>query len=135
MQPIGISSFPYLIHTNRELGMMLRGEKPLANFCDVRDRFPEVVTRYLRLFDRHVASGRFIRHDHLSTASESSQQVLHRILFALPGEEWRIQAMVELHEKQNWTQALERREGELLGYTDWQNDFYMANYGVRFPTS
>ena len=113
--------------------MMLRGEKPLAHFCDAKDLFPEVVVRYLRLFDRHVATGRFSRFDYVNPLQKVGPYVLHRILFALPGEEWRFQAMVELHEKKNWTQALERQEGELLGYKDWQNDFNVANYGARFP--
>jgi hypothetical protein len=33
----------YEIHTNHELGMMLRGEKPLAVFSDVEDVFLPVL--------------------------------------------------------------------------------------------
>ena len=69
-----LRSLPYLVHTNRELGLMLAGEKPMASFVDGRGCFPEVVERYLRLFDRHVA---------------------------------------------------ERRQGELLGYADWMNDYWL----------
>ena len=53
----------YRIHTNRELGMMLRREKPLAIFSDVEDAFPTVLFRYLRLFDRHVKSGQLVKRE------------------------------------------------------------------------
>ena len=64
-----LRSLPYLVHTNRELGLMLRGKKPLASFVDGKDCFPEVVTRYLKLFDRYVAEGRILREDHFSEVS------------------------------------------------------------------
>lgn len=51
------------------------------------------------------------------------------IYYALPDEEWRIDAMIELMSGTGWTLADERREGELLGYTDLQNDFWIENYG------
>lgn len=119
-----LTSLPYLVHTNRELGLMLAGKKPLASFADGRDRFPEVVSRYLRLFDRHVASGKIARFDHFSEASWGD---CHHILFALPGEEWRFQAMLDLVLcDEPWTIAHERRQGELLGYDDWMNDYWLT---------
>jgi hypothetical protein len=54
---------------------------------------------------------------------------IRRVLYALPGEEWRIDAYLKLWEtakKTGWTEILEREEGTLLGYEDWQNDFHMA---------
>jgi hypothetical protein len=54
----------------------------------------------------------------------------HRVLFCLPGEEWRFKAydlMCQLSEKIGWNDTLERMEGTLLGYEDWQNDWHMAN--------
>ena len=120
-----LTGLPYLVHTNRELGLMLAGSKPLAVFVDGRDRFPEVVRRYLRLFDRHVACGTIIRRDHFSKASWGER---HHILFALPGEEWRFQAMLDLMlAEEPWTIDHERRQGELLGYDDWMNEHWLTS--------
>lgn len=117
---------PYQLHTNRELGLMLKGSKPLAVFVDGKDRFPDVVMRYLRLFDRHVAAGRFIRRDHFEPPILGMSHISHRILFALPEEEWRIDAMIELKASERWGIEQERREGELLGYSDWMNDHFLG---------
>lgn len=117
-------TLPYTLHTNRELGLMLAGRKPLAMFVDGKGRFPDVLVRYLKLFDRHVASGQFVRRDHFSLYQERNVE-LHRIFFAVPEEVWRIDAMIELKSSTRWSPALERREGELLGYEDWMNDYWI----------
>ena len=117
---------PYVLHTNRELGLMLAHKKPLAHFADGKGRFPESVKRYLRCFDRQVEAGRLIRHDHFDPPGETRNYTLHRILFALPGEEWRMDEMIELMGSPIWGIEQERREGELLGYHDWMNDHFLA---------
>ena len=116
---------PYTLHTNRELGLMLARSKPLAVFADGEGQFPEVVRRYLRLFDRHVAVGRFVQRDHFSPPQDGRNYILHRVLFALPEEAWRIDAMIDLKSEPNWSREHERREGELLGYEDWMNDHFL----------
>ena len=126
-------SLPYLLHTNRELGLMLAGKKPLAEFADGSGRFPEVVLRYLRLFDRHVAAGRLVRRDHFHPPENERNYVVHRILFALPEEEWRISAMIDLKSSVDWSPDHERREGELLGYEDWMNDHFVGLIGPKEP--
>lgn len=124
-----LRSLPYPVHTNRELGFMLRGTKPLSVFVDGKDRFPAAVCRYLRLFDRHVAAGRLVRHDHVS---ETDWGTRHHILYALPGEEWRFQAMLDLVLCEDpWSAAKERRQGELLGYADWMNDYWLEHIYQR----
>ena len=126
MLPSKLRSLPYLVHTNRELGLMLAGKKPLASFVDGKDSFPAAKTRYLRLFDRHVAEGRLVRSDHLSEAIGSRRYICHRILFALPGEAWSMNAMIELMTADDgWSCERERKEGELLGYEDWMNDHWL----------
>jgi hypothetical protein len=118
-----LRKLPYAVHTNRELGFMLSGRKPLACFVDGKDCFPDVVVRYLRLFDRYVADGRLIRSDHFSDVAWGKQ---HHILFAIPSEEWRIDTMLELLlSSGHWTAQHERRQGELLGYEDWMNDYWL----------
>jgi len=118
-----LRDLPYLVHTNRELGLMLAGKKPLAYFVDGKDRFPQVVCRYLRLFDSHVEAGRIVRCDHFSDAAWGT---CHHIFYALPREEWRIQAMLDLVLSDDpWSFEQERRQGELLGYAHWMNDYWL----------
>jgi hypothetical protein len=52
-----LPQLPYLSHTNRELGLMLRGVKPLAYFLNVVASEFGFNIRYWRMFDRHVAAG------------------------------------------------------------------------------
>jgi hypothetical protein len=96
---LSFEALGYQIHTNRELGMMLRGVKPLAKFSDVRGRFPEEVKRYLRMFDRHAAEGRFVRRDHFRPIIDKSGNCVgeyHTIIYSIPSEIWRIDAMIRL---------------------------------------
>ncbi len=124
------SQLPYTLHTNRELGLMFANKKSLAHFADAEGRFPDVVLRYLRLFDRHVQWGRLIRRDHINPPNQDRPFALHRILFALPPHEWRVDAMIELMDSPVWGIEQERREGELLGYEDWMNAHFLK---LRFP--
>lgn len=129
MQSERLRSLPYLIHTNRELGLMLRGIKPLAAFGWVEGYEITFVLRYLRMFDRHVANGRFVRREYVCPVPQLPQLSHYTIFYALPGHEWRIDAYRELwREFGAWTADLERRQGELLGYEGWQNDFWLDQY-------
>jgi hypothetical protein len=121
---------PYRLHTNHELGMMLRGEKPLAVFVDGYDNFPEAVSRYLRLFDRQVMERRLVKREYV-IPDRSRPPLLgwHTILHAIPEEEWRIDAMIELRLRGQWSMKDEREEGRLLGYEDWQNDAWLSRFG------
>tara|TARA_Y100000815_G_scaffold41890_1_gene34463 strand:+ start:105 stop:506 length:402 start_codon:yes stop_codon:yes gene_type:complete len=123
-----LRSLPYLIHTNREFGLMMAGRKPIAVFVDGKDQFPEVVARYIRLFDRHVASNRIMRSDYFLPGAGVRPYTAHWIFFALPGEEWRADAYLALlHGDERWTAEHERRQGELLGYEDWMNDYWIEH--------
>ena len=127
---LSAATLGYQVHTNRELGMMLHGTKPLAIFVDDYGEFPEGVRRYLRSFDRHVAAGRFEKREYVDLRTRGAKEIrrVHVILYALPGESWRIDAMIELHgQLSHWSSEAERREGELLGYEDWQNDLWMRD--------
>jgi hypothetical protein len=126
----GLRSLPYLVHTNRELGLMLKGAKPLSKFCNREDDYPEAMKRYLRLFDRHVSRDRLIRQDRLVPTSGGWR--LHNIYFTLPGEEWRVEAMIELFARPGrWNAEREREEGRLLGYTEWENDVWAERFPFR----
>jgi hypothetical protein len=122
----GSNSYPYKLHTNRELGMMLRGEKPLAVFHDGYGSFPFSVQRYLKLFDRHVREGRFVKREYVVPDKEHpGVKGWHTILFAVAAQEWRIDAMINLRLSEGWSLEQEREEGRLLGYDSWQNDFWI----------
>jgi hypothetical protein len=51
------------------------------------------------------------------------------VCYALRGEEWRVSAwklIREAAQKSRWNENFERLEGMLLGYDDWQNDWWIA---------
>lgn len=120
---------PYLGHSGRELGLMLRGTKPLAYFLNFIPREFDVNIRYWRMFDRHVAAGRMIRREVFEVIA---RQPHRRLLYALPGHEWRIDAMLTLlNELEAWSEDHERRSCELLGYEGWQIDYWLAHRRSR----
>ena len=56
----------------------------------------------------------------------------HVFCYALPDQEWRIDAIIELRENfERWNSEMERAEGSLLGYSDWQNDWWIERYNER----
>jgi hypothetical protein len=122
---------PYTVHTGRELAMMLAGTKPLAAFVD---DYPSLHGLYVipeREFEPHVASGRIVKREQIVPPAPDAPVVQgqrmgrRRVLYALPSEQWRIDAYLLLWktaEKSGWNEGFERIEGSLLGYEDWQND-------------
>ncbi|MCP3385677.1 hypothetical protein NLM31_35365 [Bradyrhizobium sp. CCGUVB4N] len=123
-----LRQLPYLVHTNRELGLMLRGTKPLAYFMDFVGREPETCIRYWRMFDRHVAVGHLIKRELIDTCPDLPRLECRRLFYVLPGHEWRIDAMLKLLDEPGaWSDGRERRFGELLGYENWQIDYWLAH--------
>ncbi|CAL4866147.1 hypothetical protein MMA231_00385 [Asticcacaulis sp. MM231] len=117
---------PYKPHTNHELKLMLAGTKPFAAFS-YREGEDEAFYLGDQPFKRHVKNGQLMRYDWVCTQQGVE---LHFVLFALPGEEWRFKAyelMWRLSEQCDWNDTLERMEGTLLGYTDEQNEWHIAN--------
>jgi hypothetical protein len=131
-----LRQLPYLGHTNRELGLMLRGTKPVAYFLNVVAREPDINIRYWRMFDRHVAAGRLIRREVIVEAFPHLPQLEYRRLFyALPGHEWRVDAMLTLlNELGAWSDDHERRFCELLGYEGWQIAYWLTHRRSRADT-
>jgi hypothetical protein len=132
-----IRDVPYLIHTNFELPLMLEGRKPLASFGD---GYPsQWFEDYLAPFDPFVRSGQLIRRviDHPMPHIKQRRPDLDGIrdvYFALPGEEWRIDAhilLMKVGQKSEWNDSLERYQGSLLGYEDWQNDWWIEQRQKR----
>jgi hypothetical protein len=120
---------PYLSHSGRELGLMLRGTKPLAYFLNVVASEFDFNIRYWRMFDRHVAAGRLIKREVFEVLSGLEHR---RLFYALPGHEWRIDAMLTLlNELAAWSDGHERRFSELLGYESCQIDHWLRYRRAR----
>ena len=104
---------------------MLRGLKPLAAFTRERECVPDWLVRYLRMFDRHVEFGRFIKRER---TERIQGYAFRRVLYALPEEEWRIDAMLRHYgEGWCWSEEGERRQGALLGYTEWEIEAWLGH--------
>lgn len=127
---LAFDAIPYLLHTNFELPLMLEGRKPLAVFGDgyPSDWFDE----FLAPFEPFVASGQLVRRiietpmPHLKEHCPDLEGI-RDVLFALPTEAWRIDAYIEniKNRTRDWDDELERLQGSLLGYEDWQNDWWI----------
>lgn len=129
------SGVPYFIHTNFELPLMLDGRKPLAVFSDA---YPSEILDYLtEPFAPYVASGQIVSRVIEKPLAEPMRGpngvYFHgttRAYFAMPDEVWRIDAYEGLWEEaasSSWNDDFERREGHLLGYTEPQIEWWIAN--------
>ena len=130
-----LRNVPYLLHTEFELALMLEGRKPLAVF---EDAYPcDWLATMIARFDPFVRDGRFVKRviDNplsapVDTSIGASVEGMRSVYIALPGQEWRIDAYIEMWQsakKSGWSEASERRQGKLLGYTDWQCDWWAKN--------
>jgi hypothetical protein len=126
-----LDDLPYKIHTGRELALMLKGSKPLAYFSAQYPPNPDVEEIPQRLFDPHVEAGRFVKREYVIPATNRSSGTRHGtwvVIYALPHQEWRINAFILLLDaasKSGWSEGFERMQGSLLGYEDWQNDIFI----------
>jgi hypothetical protein len=114
-------------HEDRELELMLIGEKPLAMFGDALGstyEFPEAK------FAPYVADGTIIRRE-IVYRPEKAGVACRFVYFARPDEEWRIKAMHQINEKlfvrgEPASPEIERQIGRLLGYTEADIEQYIA---------
>ena len=119
-------------HTGRELELMLAGRKPLAAFCVEADALPceELIPE--DAFSPFVQSKQMQRQDFdlQSNTPSGAPVTLRLVMYALPGEEWRMSVMLKLmqalHSGGGWNETCERVEGSLLGYSDAENDTHCA---------
>ncbi len=110
------------------------------------DVYPSLHGLYVipeREFEPHVAAGRIIERQHIDLPRKDARVVkgikeqqigMRRVLYALPGERWRIDAYLllwKIAEKSGWNEGFERLEGTLLGYEDWQNDYHVEHFFCR----
>jgi hypothetical protein len=95
----------------------------------------------MRRVDSFVADGRFVRRKVTLTVPKPwpapGGGVVDRIqqfYVALRGQEWRIETSIPLRDvmdESGWSEALERFRGLLLGYEDWQNDWWLRRLRIR----
>ena len=65
-----------------------------------------------------------VAQEHLATSI--SQIVLSHLYPHLPREEWRIEAMLRHYDEGwDWSEEGERREGSLLGYTEYEIEAWL----------
>lgn len=122
-----LDDLPYQVHTNRELALMLNGTKPFAAFCEEYPLLTDDSAIPEQLFDRYVTDGRFVKREYVETKILKDYRT-RRVLYARSNEAWRIDAYILLlHAGQvtGWNESLERMEGFLLGYAEWQTDAYI----------
>lgn len=130
--------YPYTLHTNRELRLMLDGLKPMSVFVD--DAAPQQLPSTLfpeAKFDAFVLAGRFIKAERSETLSGNPERAVRRVFYTLPGETWRVKAyelMLETARKSGWNEGFERMEGSLLGYSVEENDIHVELQRKRTKT-
>ena len=126
-----LEEFPH-IHTGRELELMLSQKKPLARFSEAEACLPNEEFIPEKAFSEYVESGVFVREqfeiDSKVPDRKGNFHTIKYVLFALPAETWRIEAMrilITEHQKTGqWNETCERIEGKLLGYTEEENDIW-----------
>lgn len=126
---------PYVVHTGREMELMVAGVKPLAVFHDTYPDEPceEIIPE--NAFRPYVESGRFEQREFVvllddpPPATHSYVKGIRWVIYSTPEENWRIDAFIELQAEarvRGWSEEFERREGFLYGYEDWQTDAWIA---------
>ena len=105
-------------HEGKELELMLAGKKPLAMF---NDNIPFGMEPPEVAFDPYVSEGRFVKAEYVIQSTTGATAGLRCYFYALPGEEWRIERMIEIDrllfdDDMPTTPQLETEIGQLLGY-------------------
>lgn len=118
-------------HNDKELELMLAGEKLPAMFSDLLG--PDTVLT-TAAFAPHVAAGEII----MTVFNEllPDGRTLRHEFYALPGEEWRIVPAYKLTQTKysQWCAAAAddcRDIGQLLGYTEADSEIFIARTTQR----
>lgn len=129
-----LSHTPYLVHTGYELPLLIDGRKKLAR---MGDGYPPMTFEGEDRFDRWVAEGLLHKEEVLEPFDPPTKRWAgHRTVYYTPkGEEWRIAASKliwgQFGKAGGWNETLERLEGLLFGYEDWQNDWWIEHITAR----
>lgn len=135
---------PYLFHTGYELPLLLDGRKKLAFFTFDSDGDSSFDSQLKAHFDRYVTEGLLHAEEDLHSLPDTPDRRAGDIYYTPKGEEWRIPAMKLIRRASNvaggWNEFFERLEGTLMGYEDWQNNWWLEQnargdgviYGLSF---
>ena len=123
----------YVGHEGRELELMLAGKKPLSMFYDGADEKESVIPE--DEFDPFVKNGQFAKGTEIFERAldprTGKPYRIEYVLYALKEEEWRIRAMFlvlrTLMGMAKADEGIDRITGSLLGYSDEENDQYIAS--------
>jgi len=120
---------PYLFHAGYELPLLLDGRKKLAFFYFDSEDCSSFDSSLKERFDYYAAVGLLHAEEDLCDVPDAGGRRAGYIYYAAKGEEWRIRAFKLLRESSGkaggWNEVFERLEGTLLGYEDWQNDWWL----------
>lgn len=124
-----LHDLPYKVHTGRELDLMLAGLKPFSAFVVPTSAQSEDIYFTESIFDLYVEQRIFVKNEFIDTPPSAGGDCFESrvVMYALPGEEWRFKAfelLQEIGKKVAWCDGLERLEGALLGYKEWEADAY-----------
>jgi len=126
------SDTPYLIHTNYELPLLLDGRKKLARMSH---DYPPMTFEGEHRFDHWVAEGMLHREVVVEPFEAPVKGFLgtRTVYYTPKGEEWRIPAnkLIWKVGAGAWNEHFERLEGMILGYEDWQNDWWIDHLQRR----
>lgn len=128
---------PYLIHGGYELLLMIDGRK---QFARMDGEYPPTQHHYEECFDQFVSQGvlykevQIEKFDKPIRSRDRLLEGLRTVYYTRKGEEWRIPAwrLIEAaSRKTGWNETLERLEGMLFGYEEWQNDWWIERFRQR----
>ncbi|MHA1539354.1 MAG: hypothetical protein ACTSXQ_02645 [Alphaproteobacteria bacterium] len=114
-------------HEGKELKLMLAGKKPMAMFRGVG---PDIECFPLDDFEPYVKTGEIFMKQFEGKA-ETPKGIMRRLYtyYTLPNEKWRIDEMIKIQDdiKNNprFDLVLERKIGQLLGYTEYETDQFI----------
>ncbi|MFS8975738.1 hypothetical protein PO002_14720 [Cupriavidus necator] len=138
------SRSPYLFHTGYELPLLLDGRKKLAFFTFDSNDDSSFDSRLKARFDHYVEAGLLHAEEDLHLPPNSHGRPVGKIYYTAKGEEWRIPAIKLIEHTSGvaggWNEVFERLEGTLMGYEDWQNNWWLEQnalgdsvvYGLSF---
>jgi hypothetical protein len=115
-------------HDGRELELMLAGRKPLACFSEVQTHESSIPEE---AFEPYVSSGAVVTAEQFLKHPDPAIATLRFVYYALPSEQWRFAALMQIHERiyglgQKATDRDEKEIGHLLGYHDADIAAYIA---------
>lgn len=114
-------------HTGRELLLMIAGKKPMAAFVEVCPDDEGLGIIPEEKFEPYVKNGHFLKYEYHSVVKGSANRTLRRVLYGIPGQEWRFKAHEMLWrtaENRGWNDGFEIIEGFLLGYETEIDQFF-----------